>query len=408
MLTILTLLAIALAPPAPAVTPTSTPDFVTVLQRNFAAWDKDRNNMLTPAEIDAALSDPKLAGDDAAAAATVKCVARDNLFRVRRIDVATINDDLRLGRPENRSPVFNDEWFAPKWQAAFEIVRKRSPAVSPPGALASPNVETLKLDSCGSATFVAVLGGLARQRPDAAQAMIVPGRGDSFQVVTPLWSQAIASVTEGQAAACSTTGNEWARAIECGVDALTRERFPQATYNGKIMDFNGRFACAQQYILYLCGKQSTITPFRRPNGTRTKDGEQLGLLGNPEGLASTALQILSQAMTKKKVAVATTEWFSILGADATGPNRREALPPNINAFGCCAIVGLDSRAKTITLWDPSGGAFAPSGPASIANGYPMSDGIWTMPLKDFAQVFNGFVVEGDNRGTIPGQSRGKR
>lgn len=87
---VLTLVAAA---PNPSDSSPAKPDFVTVFQRNFDAWDKDDNGLLTPAEVDGAIADAKLSGEDAAAAATLKCVSRDNLYRIRRLDVATIKDD---------------------------------------------------------------------------------------------------------------------------------------------------------------------------------------------------------------------------------------------------------------------------------------------------------------------------
>lgn len=122
-----------LAQPAPASA--AAPEFVTVLQRNLKAWDKDRNNQLNPTEVDAALADPKLTGDDAAAIATIKSLSRDDSYRIRRVDIATIKDDIRLNLPANRGNYFNDDWFSPDWQKGFEEARARGQAFRSGGAL---------------------------------------------------------------------------------------------------------------------------------------------------------------------------------------------------------------------------------------------------------------------------------
>ncbi|MGH7245192.1 MAG: hypothetical protein ACREJD_17400 [Phycisphaerales bacterium] len=389
---------------------TNAPDFVTVLQRNLKSWDKDKNNQLSPMEIDAALADPNLSGEDAAAAATIKCISRDNFYRVRRVDIATIKDDIRLMQPENRSAVMSDEWFTPDWQKAFEVVLKRAAAFRSTGIAANPtpSLDTLKIDRYGSIPLLAVLVSTMYHRPEFAQSMVAAAPDKHWKVITPLWTQELGPITEGQATSCSTSDDAWARVVESGIDALDRERFPQPAYTGRVANFDERFACIQNYFMLVTGKQSAVTTFRKPTGSRSTSGWSYQLLGNPEGLASTASQMLGQAFSKKKIAVALTDNSSLLAANAKRSVTSGTLPPNIAPFAAFAIVSIDPQAKTITLAGPGGGDLAASGPESISNGYAMTGGKWTMPLTDFVQVFCGFVLESDNPAFLPGQSRQKR
>lgn len=380
-------------------------DFVSVLQRNLKAWDKDRNNQLSPLEIDAALADPKLSGDDAAAAGTIKCLARDNLYRIRRIDIATINDDIRIVQSRKPSDYFSDDWFVPDWNAAFEIARKRAASTNTP--YQPPDLATLKVDDYGSEAFVAVLGGLMNSDPQFAAALLNPLPDGKVQVVTPLWKKPFGPITPAQTASVSTTGNVWARSIESGIDALNRERFPQAAFDGRVANFSDRFAVAQSYIVLLNGKQSKVNTFRASTGVRKQDGWEYTPQGTPDGLAATASQIIAQTLKKKQMAIALTHGSAIIPANAKGPAKQGPLPKGINPYSYFAILAIDPKAKTITLWNPSGANFTPAGAPSAVEGYPTANGKWTMPLNDFTYVFSGYVVEGDNKATLPGQSRGR-
>jgi len=378
-----------------------------VLQRNLKAWDKDRNNMLSPLEIDAALADPKLTGDDAAAAGTIKCVARDGRWRVRRVDVATIQDDLRIVRNRKPGDVFNEDWFTPDWQEAFEVARKRGKAMDTP--FSPPDLNTLKVDPYGSDVFIAVLGATVNWDAPLAQSTVYSLPDGKVQLMLPLWKKPFGPITDAQAMSVSTTGNAWAAAVQCGVDLLNQERFPQAAYDGRVLNFDESFAKVQSWFAILMGNQATITTFRSATGTRKKDGWEYRPLGSPEGLASQVLQVLGKGVGRGAypMAIALTHGSAIVAANAKGPASQGPLPRGIGQYSYFAIVGIDAKAKTITLWSPRGGNFAPEGGASIVNGYATTNGKWTMPLNDFVLVFSGMVVENQNKATLPGQNKGR-
>ncbi len=390
--------------PAPNATAAS-PDFVTVLQRNLKAWDKDRNNMLSPLEIDAALADPKLTGDDAAAVGTIKCVSRDNRYRVRRVDVATIQDDLRIVRNRKPTDVFNEDWFTPDWKEAFEVARKRIKARGEP--FQPPDLASLRVDPYGSDVFIAVLGATVNWDAPLAQSTVYSLPDGKMQLMLPLWKKPFGPITEAQAASVSTTGNAWACAVQCGVDLLNQERFPQATYDGRVLNFEESFAKVQSWFAILLGKQGTITTFRSATGVRKKDGWEYRPLGSPDGLASQISQVFGQARGTKPMAVALTHGSAIVAPSTRGPASQGPLPKGIAAYSYFVIVSMDAKAKTITLWSPRGGNFTPQGTPSVVNGYPTTNGKWTMPLNDFVLVFSGFVVENQNKATLPGQSKGR-
>lgn len=195
--------------------------------------------------------------------------------------------------------------------------------------------------------------------------------------------------------------------VEFGVDALSRERFAKPAYDGNIANFSGRFAVLQNYIMLLTGKQSKATPFRRATGVRKQDGWSYEPEGTADGLASTASQILSQALGQKRVAFAVTGGTAIVPPNVKGPASQGPMSKGIERFSYFTIVSVDPKAKTITLWSPDGKDFAPSGAPSMVNGYAMTDGKWTMPLNEFVLVFGGMVVEDQNNATLPGQGRGR-
>ncbi|MBS0188438.1 MAG: hypothetical protein JSS51_10230 [Planctomycetes bacterium] len=384
------------------------PDFVTVLQRNFKAWDKDKNGLLSPAEIEEVLTDPKLKGEDAAAAATVKCVARDKFYVVKRVDVPTIKEDIRLTSKRERGREPGDDWLLPNWQQAFTVVWWRVMNWDEAkGAGVPTDISTLGIHYYGSRVFPVVLAGLVTQQPQAAQGMVSAGvGGGKTKIETPLWSVEIDPVTIAQGASCSTFGNAWARTVECGLDAFNAERFPQATFNGKTATFENLFHIVQDYITLLTGRQSTVMYFRAATGGRNGQQFDYQPLGNPEGLATSLVQPVGQALTKKRVVVARGDNNTMMGANTKGPAKLVSLPPGIPPFVCATVLSMD--AKNITLWMVDSGNFSPKGAPSITNGYAITGGKLTMPVTDFVQVFSGIVIETDSAGSIPGQSRRNR
>ncbi len=67
--------------------------------------------------------------------------------------------------------------------------------------------------------------------------------------------------------------------------------------------------------------------------------------------------------------------------------------PGLTPEHAYAVLNYDSESDAITLWNPHGNNFKPKGPAGLTNGYPTTNGVFTMALSDLTSQFNRVVFE---------------
>ena len=64
-------------------------------------------------------------------------------------------------------------------------------------------------------------------------------------------------------------------------------------------------------------------------------------------------------------------------------------PPGTGNHHAYGVFGYNSQQRRVTIFNPWGNNFTPKGPPGIANGYPTVNGLFTVPLDEFRQVFTG-------------------
>ena len=67
--------------------------------------------------------------------------------------------------------------------------------------------------------------------------------------------------------------------------------------------------------------------------------------------------------------------------------------PGVTPHHVYAVLEYDPINDTIDLWNPHGNEFAPQGPPGLAYGYPTHNGVFTVPVPEFAQLFSGMAFE---------------
>jgi hypothetical protein len=69
-------------------------------------------------------------------------------------------------------------------------------------------------------------------------------------------------------------------------------------------------------------------------------------------------------------------------------------PPGLSGKHAYAILGYDRATHTVTVWNPHGKDFTPKlSPPSPKHGYPVKNGVFEIPLKDFVRVFKAVNYE---------------
>jgi hypothetical protein len=86
-------------------------------------------------------------------------------------------------------------------------------------------------------------------------------------------------------------------------------------------------------------------------------------------------------------------------ADATGQKRlvtcstERPATPGLTPRHVYALLAYDPINDTIDLWNPHGNDFTPKGLPGLTNGYPTRNGLFTMPVPEFVQLFSGMAFE---------------
>jgi hypothetical protein len=57
------------------------------------------------------------------------------------------------------------------------------------------------------------------------------------------------------------------------------------------------------------------------------------------------------------------------------------------------VLDYDAASDTVRLWNPHGDNFQPQGATGPEGGYPMTGGIFKIPLEQFVRQFSGMAFE---------------
>ncbi len=77
----------------------------------------------------------------------------------------------------------------------------------------------------------------------------------------------------------------------------------------------------------------------------------------------------------------------------TGVPRDAKRPPGIAGGHVYAVFGYDAASRELTIFNPWGQTFKPEGEPGPQHGYPVSHGVFNVPLGDFRAIFGGIVYE---------------
>lgn len=339
--------------------------FVQAVGADFTRWDKNHDGNLDPAEINAAIQDPGLKGDAAAAAATLK-----GFFAASKDDAPPA---LTAQFFQSNDPLL--ETLAAGFQKCLKHLQSASGL--PVFSQDSPAFAECRQVGFGDCYLVAVLGAKLVRDPAAIRQMITPDdqRGgyhvffpDGTRVDTPQLTQGeLAWVGPGPAECL------WQRTLEkaWGLRKICRKQGasdPSADPFDVVSGGSG-----ENMLLSLTGH-------------RTADY----YLGQ-DGHASTPLPKLLSALQDALQSGRLVEAF-------TWNVSNTRFVPN-HAY---AVLGCDSATDLIKLWNPLRPNFVPAGPAGPRNGYLTVSGQFEMPLAEFVKIFAQVRVETDQPAVVDG------
>ena len=410
--------------------------FVSVLARNWAAWDADGDGTLTQTEVERVVMDAKVTGENAAAAATL-----ESYLRNPKLTLPPLTRDYFEAYDAGASaPKMSDEEAAratvdpnttgggmapgtkaPRWDVMFagnkhriaNVDAKGTPGAPAPTGSGDEVLTHLHQGPLGDCFFVAAVGAAEHRNPAMIRGMITSLAGGRVRVAFPAPFAAVVlpPLTDAERALSSSSGGQgdWVVALE---QAYGRYRHQ---LKGDDTVVEGTDA--------VCHGGNPGTVLQTLTGHATTG---IGLPKDPAKRAAEKEKVLGKlrtslvdAFTEHRLVVADVNKLPEGKAepkptgggddgdhDPTTDTTSAALPspPNISHGHSYAVTGYDAKTDTVTIWNPHGQTFHPKGPDGIANGYTTAHGTFHLPLAEAYQFYSNFIFETAKPAKAPGAS----
>jgi hypothetical protein len=393
-------------------TPLQHTPFTTALLRNFDTWDTNHDGTLSVDEINAAVVDPKIKGEDAAAAASLKLLTRSK---------------------KDKMPALTKEFFADYDKHAVALMEHRKePAPADAanatvdtvssGATTQPAARSAKLPAdfdlyfaaskdriarggavpytgrfdlthtrqgpLGDCFLVSSVSTLVYHDPDRAAKLITPQKDGSYVVQLPTTRPIeVPALTDAELAISSTTAGdgEWLAIME---QAFGKYR---ALSKGESDDVEGteliRTGGDSMPTLHaLTGHKIVRFAFGKTVEEHTANAEKMLPKLREELVSALADHRAITAGVAGRKAATTEETIKETAA-------LPKLPPDINSNHVYAVLSYDKATDIVEIWNPHGQHFEPKGPAGLEHGYPTEHGRFKLPLTEAFAFYSSFTFE---------------
>jgi hypothetical protein len=337
------------------------------LTAHFAQWDQDHNGELSVSELDAAVADPKTAGESAAAIVALKQASRNKKFTLPALTF----DNLRT--MALAAPLADRPNLPLMYASARKKIEKTRRDLFVSGA---PKLENIRQGRLGDCFCLAPLGAMLARNPQEVADRFVRQPDDSYQFVFGVTPVHVTAPTDAEIAltAASEQDGLWVSLYEkaVGTDRL-QEKPGTATIGsattGSAIDAVGKGGSAGTMLARLTGHKITRFSCRAAKASSSADREM-------------------QMQTLRKQLLATIQDHRLITCGTL-----KTTTPGITPNHAYAVLGYDEKADTLRLWNPHGDSFTPKGPEGLEHGYARKSGVFSIPLSDFVMQFSGVAFE---------------
>jgi len=342
------------------------PSYKKALEQFLPKWDVNKNDRLDRNETSALLRDGSIRSIEAAALATAHfwfLKSPDKKSASLSELTSDINETLAFSNG-SLTNVFNMEK-----EYEFYLVHLFTSSRDMFGSK-KLGIEGISQGHLGNCFFVSMAGNLAFQNPDAIKNMIKPNVDGSNKIEFPDGrSIRINKLSDAVIALGSRTSNQgtWINVLEEAYGEVYKTITPGDTAVIGL-DRISRGGNIGETISLLTGHKTDTIAWKS---------------GLPEDLLN--IRYLLGKGVKNK---------SLMGAGV--PFDLKKPPPAIIVGHAYAILNYDEKKDLITLWNPHGNDFKPTGPEGFINGYETKGGVFILTSRDFSFLFNYLFVETNN------------
>ena len=337
------------------VTNRARPPFLEVVAANFSAWDTNQDQILSKEELDAAIENPANKGPAAAALAALRRASSVSNFQPLTLDtIRKLADDEDL-----------------KLWAVYRQSLARINRVTHHEVFASelPRLSTIHQGRMGNCFTLAPLGAMVYRDPHEVASWFEVQSNGTVLVKMAGGAVLVPPPTDAELAFASanTQDGVWINLYEKAIGQARNERKPPGKRFDVALDAIAKGGTEEPIMSYITGHKVGVY--------------SLSFDSNPE----TAMSKLAQM--RLKMAFATSNRLLMVCATV------KPSAPGLSPRHAYAVLDYDASSDTVKLWNPHGNDFKPKGPPGLTNGYPTTNGIFTMPLADLTRQFIHVVIE---------------
>lgn len=395
------------AAPPPAIAPAHAA-FLKEVSANFARWDNNRDGNLAPVEIDAAVSDAKVTGPQAAVAALKRASSSARFHlpgplthetiqhlvagaappavpdRARDSDERDGEDEaaaIAAGPRRNRRTKVLPNLVSLYARALTRIDRsgRRQAVLFASGV---PKFGMVRQGPIGDCFCLAPLGALLHRDPQKVAALFRREEDGIFRVALGGKSIAVSLPTDAELAlsAAAAPGELWVNVYEKAVGTHRAARLSRPTTPLAAVSRGGS---AGTHLSLLTGHRVERFFCRAATG---KDATTEAVQAAVQAKEDELRRRLVSAMSARRLVTCGT---------------RQSATPGIQSNHAYAVLAYDADKDTMRLWNPHGSSFTPRGSAGPKNGYRSTGGVFDIPLPDFLRIFSGMAFETGEPAEVP-------
>lgn len=353
-LVLLVFLVIAGARPAYAQAKADTPSeqepLDQIVEKHFARWDKNNNGSLELDDVEHAMENRFAQGRVAALIFHVfSHMQHEHLPRISHQDLLTLVKSRGFKkRVENTTKDLeanNHQLFLPT----------------------DPSLSAFHQGGMGDCSLLAAVAAQVHRSPKAIREMIHPDDKHGFEVVFANGRKVkMAKLTDAELLMGASTDKHgiWLSVLEKAYGMIHNPSREKGREH-KIVPLQSLDGLSIEAPITLLTGHAT-------------DSLDLDKKTNPE-----QVQKLLVSLSKKDRLMCTDT------PDARNP------PPGMADGHAYAILSYNNKRRTVSVFNPWGNQFTPKGNPGIANGYPTENGVFTVPLNEFLQIFSRVIYETD-------------